>query len=76
MNGDDEGRAPGAGPGPEPEPEADRPFPESLCHLCEAPRYIRSGKGSVFILCPRWPGKYPPQPVVRCPLFSPRVKNT
>jgi hypothetical protein len=51
----------------------DLPFPDSLCHLCAAPpRYITSGKGSVFILCPLLPGKYPPQPVRSCPLFVPR----
>lgn len=49
------------------------PFPSSLCHRCAAPpRYITSGKGSVFILCPLLPNKYPPQPVRACPLFRPR----
>ena len=48
------------------------PFPESLCNRCAAPpRYVHSGKGSVFILCPLLPNKYPPQPVVRCALFRP-----
>lgn len=57
---------------PEPPPEP-LPFPTSLCHRCAAPpRYITSGKGSVFILCPIWPTKYPPQPVRSCPLFKPR----
>lgn len=51
---------------------ADVPFPSSLCHRCESPRYIRSGRGSVFILCPLLPQKYPPQPVRSCPLFRPR----
>jgi hypothetical protein len=51
---------------------ADLPFPSSLCHRCESPRYIRSGRGSVFILCPLLPQKYPPQPVRSCPLFRPR----
>ena len=50
---------------------ADLPFPSSLCHRCESPRYIRSGRGSVFILCPLLPQKYPPQPVRSCPLFRP-----
>ena len=49
------------------------PWPESLCHRCAAPpRYVASARGSVFILCPLLPQKYPPQPVVRCPLFRPR----
>jgi hypothetical protein len=48
------------------------PFPESLCHRCAAPpRYVRSAT-SVFILCPLLPIKYPPQPVLHCPLFRPR----
>jgi len=47
------------------------PFPESLCHGCAAPpRYIRTGS-SVFILCPLLAIKYPPQPVLSCPLFRP-----
>jgi hypothetical protein len=54
-------------------PPPSAPFPESLCHRCAAPpRYITSGRGSVFILCPLWPTKYPPQPVRSCPLFKPR----
>lgn len=49
------------------------PFPGSLCHRCAAPpRIVRSGR-SAFILCPLLPGKYPPQPVVRCPLFRPQA---
>jgi hypothetical protein len=48
------------------------PFPDSLCHRCDAPpRYIRS-KTSTFIYCPRLPVKYPPQPVLSCPGFRPR----
>lgn len=48
------------------------PFPESLCHRCSAPpRYVKTER-SVFILCPRLPNKYPPQPVITCPLFTPR----
>jgi len=55
------------------------PFPESLCHRCAAPpRYIQ-GASSVFILCPVLPdelgGKYPRQPVLSCPLFSPRPEG-
>ena len=45
------------------------PFPQSLCHRCAAPpRYVK-GATSVFILCPLLPQKYPPQPVLECPLF-------
>lgn len=45
--------------------------PTSLCSHCALVRVIRSGTGSVFLLCQRsasdrqYP-KYPPQPVVRC----------
>ncbi len=54
-------------------PSASLPFPESLCHRCAAPpRYIASGRGSVFILCPLLPNKYPPQPVRTCALFRSR----
>lgn len=49
------------------------PFPTSLCHTCGAPpRYVRTQR-STFILCPLLPNKYPPQPVMRCPLYRPRV---
>lgn len=50
-----------------------KPWPGSLCHLCAAPpRYVKTGQ-SVFILCPLLPAKdkYPPQPVLQCPLFRP-----
>ena len=51
---------------------ADVPFPESLCHRCDAPpRYVRTAR-SVFILCPRLAVKYPAQPVLSCPAFRPR----
>jgi hypothetical protein len=50
---------------------ADVPFPESLCHRCDAPpRYVRTAR-SVFILCPRLAVKYPAQPVLSCPAFHP-----
>jgi hypothetical protein len=46
------------------------PYPESLCHRCAAPpKYVQSGKGSVFILCPLLPHKYPRQPVLSCAYF-------
>ncbi len=52
------------------------PFPESLCHRCDAPpRYVGNARGSVFILCPRWPSKYPPQPVRACASFAPRAED-
>jgi hypothetical protein len=47
---------------------------QSICSLCVERKIVRSGKGSVFLLCqagisnPSWP-KYPPQPVQRCPKF-------
>ena len=57
---------------------ADGPLPillqQSICSRCIERKIVRSGKGSVFLLCqagisdPRWP-KYPPQPVQRCPKF-------
>ena len=51
------------------------PFPTSLCHRCAAPpRYVRTAT-SVFIRCPLLPNKYPPQPVVTCPLFRPRERK-
>jgi len=66
------GQSGGQQPPSEPPPEK-LPFPDSICHKCAAPpRYITSGRGSVFILCPLLPNKYPPQPVRRCPLFRPR----
>ena len=48
------------------------PFPRSICHQCAHLRLVRSGKGSVFLMCqePSLP-KYPPQPVVRCGQFTP-----
>lgn len=52
-------------------PDEPLPFPTSLCHRCDAPpRYVRTAT-STFLLCPRLPTKYPPQPVLRCPAFRP-----
>jgi hypothetical protein len=44
------------------------PFPDSLCHRCAHLRVIKSGRGSVFLMCqaPLLP-KYAPQPVRACP---------
>jgi hypothetical protein len=57
----------------EPRPgAANLPFPSSLCHRCAAPPRLIKTKTSTFILCPLLPKKYPPQPVVSCPLFKPR----
>ena len=51
------------------------PFPGSLCHRCAAPpRYVTTAR-SVFILCPLRPERYPPQPVLECPLFRPRTAD-
>ena len=56
-----------------PEAATELPFPTSLCHRCAAPpRYITTARGSVFIMCPLLPSKYPPQPVRSCPLFRQR----
>ncbi|WNG47526.1 hypothetical protein F0U60_27955 [Archangium minus] len=56
-------------------PPSPLPFPTSLCHRCAAPpKYVRT-KTSTFILCPLLPQKYPPQPVLRCPLFRPRPQE-
>ena len=47
------------------------PYPTSLCHSCAAPpRYVET-KTSIFIMCPLLPNKYPPQPVLACPLYKP-----
>lgn len=46
-----------------------------LCPVCLHVKRIRTGKGSVFLLCtrakvdPAFP-KYPPQPVLACPGFA------
>ena len=71
---DDLATSPSRGEGtPAPAKPRALPFPESLCHHCAAPpRYIESGKGSVFVLCPLLDEKYPRQPVLSCPLFRPR----
>lgn len=51
----------------------------SLCAQCLHHRQIVSGKGSIFLLCrapsqpPNWP-KYPPQPMISCPLFAAKLK--
>ena len=55
--------------------EASPPFPESLCHGCVGSRYIRSAR-SVFILCEILPDKYPRQPVLKCPGYSPKPSAT
>ncbi|HVQ31441.1 MAG TPA: hypothetical protein VMV21_17730 [Vicinamibacteria bacterium] len=53
---------------------ADRPFPGSLCHDCAAPpRYVTTDRGSVFVYCPIL-AKYPPQPVLSCTAYVPRVE--
>jgi hypothetical protein len=50
---------------------AETPFPESLCHRCVHLRLIRSGRGSVFLMCqePSLP-KYTAQPVRACRGFA------
>lgn len=51
---------------------SDLPFAESLCHRCANLRLVPT-KTSTFLMCqdPSLP-KYPRQPVVACPRFSPR----
>jgi hypothetical protein len=46
-------------------------FPDSLCHRCIHLRVVRSGRGSVFLLCqePSLP-KYTSQPVRQCRGFA------
>ncbi len=50
----------------------------SLCAACTQCKIVRSGKGSVFLLCElglkvaHWP-KYPPQPVVTCRNYLPTI---
>lgn len=46
------------------------PFPQSLCHRCQALRLVE-GARSTFLMCSALPTRYPPQPVVRCPAFQP-----
>ena len=52
----------------------------SLCETCARVREVVTPKGSRFLLCrlsqtdPAYP-KYPPQPVVRCDGYRPRVTN-
>ena len=64
-------------PQEEMQPEADllpAVLQQSICARCVERKIVRSGKGSVFLLCqlgvanPAWP-KYPPQPVQRCRKF-------
>jgi hypothetical protein len=49
------------------------PFPDAICHRCVHLRLVRSGRGSVFLMCqePTLP-KYPPQPVRECRGFTPK----
>jgi hypothetical protein len=52
----------------------------SLCETCGWVRAVVTPKGSRFLLCrlahtdPAYP-KYPPQPVVRCGGYRPKVTN-
>jgi hypothetical protein len=45
-----------------------KPFPESLCHGCNALKLVK-GAQSVFLMCTALPNKYPRQPVVTCAAF-------
>jgi hypothetical protein len=50
---------------------------DGLCPVCRNVRIITSDRGAMFYLCrlsasdPRFP-RYPMQPVVACPGFTPR----
>ena len=46
------------------------PYPESLCHRCAHRRYVQ-GRASTFVMCTALPEKYPRQPVIQCPAYSP-----
>ena len=56
------------------------PLPGGLCLACAHVRVVRSGRGSVFLMCERGlrrePGfaKYPRLPVVRCAGHEPVVE--
>ena len=55
------------------------PMP-SLCQSCLNKREIRNRRGSVFLLCEKSKfdplyTKYPPQPVIACPGFTPMQPN-
>ena len=52
----------------------------SLCETCDSMREVVTPKGSRFLLCQlsgtdRAYPKYPPQPVVRCDGYRPKVTN-
>jgi len=42
---------------------------QSLCHRCEAHRYVK-GRATTFVMCTALPVKYPPQPVTKCLAFQ------
>jgi hypothetical protein len=52
----------------------------SLCESCTSMREVVSGKGSRFLLCqlsatnPAF-AKYPPQPIVRCSGYLPKIED-
>ena len=47
-----------------------RPYGESLCWRCAHHREVKTARSS-FLMCKALPMKYPRQPVVSCPAFSP-----
>lgn len=49
---------------------AERPFPDSLCWRCVHHRVV-GGARSTFLKCEGLAVKYPRQPVVMCPAFTP-----
>ena len=61
------GRHPKSGKNPKvPHP----PYPTSICHRCEAHRYVKARK-TLFVMCRALSEKYPPQPVLQCKAFRP-----
>jgi hypothetical protein len=50
-----------------------RSFPESQCHRCVHLRFVDTKRGTEYLMCEEPTRlKYPPQPVVDCPVFVPK----
>ncbi len=50
-----------------------QPFPSSVCHQCAGCAYGGNRRGSVFLRCTLRPERYLPQPMRRCPQFTPKT---
>ena len=57
------------------QPASSLPYPDSLCHRCQAKKYVPTPR-SMFIMCTVLPLKYPPQPVAGCEMFQPSDGST